>query len=81
MPKQIVFPCVNQAELIEVSPKIPAANEVVVKAFLHDKIGFLQMSDAIEWAMQTLPFIPTPTYQDYVETDALVRRMVEEKIQ
>lgn len=58
-----------------------AANEVVVKAFLHDKIGFLQMSDAIEWAMQTLPFIPTPTYQDYVETDALVRRMVEEKIQ
>lgn len=58
-----------------------AANEVVVKAFLHDKIGFLQMSDVIEWAMQTLPFIQTPTYQDYVETDAHVRRMVEEKIQ
>lgn len=58
-----------------------AANEVVVKAFLHDKIGFLQMSDVIEWAMQTLPFIQAPTYQDYVETDAHVRRMVEEKIQ
>jgi 1-deoxy-D-xylulose-5-phosphate reductoisomerase len=38
------------------------------------------MSDAIEWAMQTLPFIQTPTYQDYVETDAYVRRMVKEKI-
>ncbi len=57
-----------------------AANEVVVKAFLQDKIGFLQMSDVIEWAMQTLPFIASPTYQDYVETDTHVRRMVEEKI-
>jgi 1-deoxy-D-xylulose-5-phosphate reductoisomerase len=57
-----------------------AANEVVVAAFLQDKIGFLAMSDAIEWAMQTLPFIQTPTYQDYVETDAYVRRMVKEKI-
>ena len=57
-----------------------AANEVVVQAFLHDKIGFLQMSDIIEWAMQTLPFIQAPTYQDYVETDAYVRRVVKEKI-
>ena len=31
MPKQIIFPCVNQAALIEVDPKVPAANEVVVK--------------------------------------------------
>ena len=31
MPKQIIFPCVNQAALIEVAPKAPAANEVVVK--------------------------------------------------
>lgn len=57
-----------------------AANEVVVAAFLRDKIGFLAMSDAMEWAMQTLPFIQNPTYQDYVETDAYVRRMVKEKI-
>jgi 1-deoxy-D-xylulose-5-phosphate reductoisomerase len=57
-----------------------AANEVVVAAFLRDKIGFLAMSDAMEWAMQTLPFIKTPTYQDYVETDAHVRKMVAEKI-
>jgi 1-deoxy-D-xylulose-5-phosphate reductoisomerase len=57
-----------------------AANEVVVQAFLRDKIGFLQMSDVIEWAMQSLPFIAQPTYQDYVETDAYVRRIVKEKI-
>lgn len=57
-----------------------AANEVVVQAFLHDKIGFLQMSDVIEWAMQTLPFIQQPTYEDYVATDAHVRQMVAEKI-
>ena len=57
-----------------------AANEVVVHAFLHDKIGFLQMSDLIEWAMQTLPFMANPTYADYVATDAHVRKMVAQKI-
>lgn len=57
-----------------------AANEVVVHAFLHDKIGFLQMSDLIEWAMQTLPLMANPTYADYVATDAHVRKMVAQKI-
>lgn len=45
-----------------------AANEVVVDAFLQDKIGFLQMSDIIEETMDKVAFIKVPTYEDYVET-------------
>ena len=52
-----------------------AANEVVVAAFLRDEIGFLQMSDVIEKTMAKATFIPTPTYEDYVATDAEARRM------
>ncbi len=50
-----------------------AANEVVVAAFLQDKIGFLQMSDVIEQTMQKVPFIASPKYDDYVQTDAEAR--------
>lgn len=57
-----------------------AANEVVVHAFLHDKIGLLQMSDIIEWAMMTMPFVAEPSYDDYVACDALVREKVAQKI-
>lgn len=46
-----------------------AANEVVVEAFLNDKIGFLEMSDVIETCMQSLNFIEKPTLQNYLETD------------
>ena len=41
-----------------------AANEVVVDAFLKDRIGFLQMSDIIEKAMDTISFISEPQYED-----------------
>ena len=57
-----------------------AANEVCVAAFLKERIGFLQMSDVIERTMQTVDFIKTPTYEDYVATDAVARRIAEEMI-
>lgn len=50
-----------------------AANEVVVAAFLQDRIGFLQMSDVIEATMSKAAFISNPTYEDYVATDAEAR--------
>ncbi|MCX3263336.1 1-deoxy-D-xylulose-5-phosphate reductoisomerase [Pedobacter agri] len=46
-----------------------AANEVVVEAFLKDKIGFLQMSDVIEQCMEDISFIEKPQLTDYLETD------------
>jgi len=45
-----------------------AANEVVVAKFLHDEIGFLEMSDVIEQTMSVIPFIDSPSYEDYVAT-------------
>ena len=57
-----------------------AANEVVVAAFLRDEIGFLGMSDVIEKTMGKVPFIATPTYEDYVATDAEARRVASQMI-
>ena len=52
-----------------------AANEVVVAAFLQDRIGFLQMSDVIEQTMAKATWVTKPTYEDYVATDAEARRI------
>ena len=52
-----------------------AANEIVVAAFLQDKIGFLQMSDIIEQTMNKCAFIKTPTYEDYVLSDKEARNI------
>ena len=57
-----------------------AANEVCVNAFLNERIGFLQMSDVIERTMARVDFIATPTYDDYVITDAVARRIAGEFI-
>ena len=57
-----------------------AANEIVVDAFLKERIGFLQMSDIIEQAMQKGMFIQSPTYDDYVETDKHIRVLTKELI-
>ena len=57
-----------------------AANEVVVSAFLQERIPFLRMSEVIEETMANVSFIHTPTYEDYVATDAEARRIAESLI-
>ena len=57
-----------------------AANEIAVEAFLHDKLGFLEMSDVIEKTMQKVSFVHTPTYDDYVQTDTEARCIAKEFI-
>jgi 1-deoxy-D-xylulose-5-phosphate reductoisomerase len=52
---------------------INAANEVVVNAFLEDRIGFLEMSDVIERCMSDMAFIAAPTLNNYLETDQHTR--------
>ena len=59
---------------------VNAANEVVVSAFLQERIPFLQMSEIIEQAMDKVCFIKAPTYEDYVATDAEARRVAESLI-
>ena len=50
-----------------------AANEVVVDAFLKDRIGFLEMSEVIETCLNKISLISSPNYEDYVETDKETR--------
>lgn len=54
---------------------VNAANEVVNRAFLEDRIGFLRMSEVIESTMQRAAFVKDPDYDDYVHTDAEARRI------
>lgn len=57
-----------------------AANEIAVEAFLHDRISFTGMSDLIEQTMGKTPFIQTPSYEDYVETDREARNTAKSMI-
>lgn len=50
-----------------------AANEVVVHAFLTDRISFLQMPEIIEQIMAKANFIKNPLLDDYASTDKEVR--------
>lgn len=59
---------------------INAANEIAVDAFLHDTIGFLEISDVIETCMQQATFVASPGYEDYVLTDKETRRLATEKV-
>ncbi|MBL0047249.1 MAG: 1-deoxy-D-xylulose-5-phosphate reductoisomerase [Bacteroidetes bacterium] len=54
---------------------INAANEVVVDAFLKDKISFLGMSDVIETCMAKATFVTKPSYEDYVNSDKEARTL------
>jgi 1-deoxy-D-xylulose-5-phosphate reductoisomerase len=50
-----------------------AANEVVVQAFLSDRISFLQMPEIIEQTMGKATFIKNPNLEDYIQTDKEIR--------
>jgi len=52
-----------------------AANEIVVAAFLKDKISFTGMSEVIEKAMNQIAFIKNPDYNQLVETDKITREI------
>lgn len=59
---------------------INAANEVVVGAFLQDRIGFLQMSDVIEACMDNIGFIESPSLNNYLETDQYTRILADQLV-
>ena len=50
-----------------------AANEVAVAAFWRGEVGFRPMSGLIEQVMKKVDFVKSPTYDDYVATDAQAR--------
>lgn len=57
-----------------------AANEVVVEAFLNDKIEFLRMSEVIEKCMSKIDYISDPSLDDYSNSDKLTRVIASELI-
>ena len=56
-----------------------AANEVAVKAFLDEKIGFLEMSSVVSETMEKTTFIKTPDLRDYMACDKEARILAAEQ--
>jgi hypothetical protein len=52
---------------------INAANEIAVAAFLHEQIGFLDIYKIILQSLEAMPFIASPSYEDYVNTNSATR--------
>ena len=59
---------------------VNAANEVVNKAFLEDRIGFLRMSEIIEKTMQKVAFDASPDLDVYMDTDEVARAVASEML-
>lgn len=57
-----------------------AANEIAVAAFLHDQIGFNDIYNTIEKTMAWAPFVKSPTYDDYVQSNTEARHYAEKLI-
>ncbi len=57
-----------------------AANEIVVHAFLHNKVGFLEMNDIIEKALNDISFIEKPTLAELEQTDVETRKLTEKLV-
>lgn len=77
-PDRETFRCLDLAyNAIRRGGNIPcvmnAANEVAVQRFIDGQIGFLDIADFVESAMQQAPFIPNPTLDDLFETDKEIR--------
>lgn len=59
---------------------VNAANEIVNRAFLEERIGFLEMSEVIEKIMQRATFVENCSLEDYLQTDVEARRIASEYI-
>lgn len=57
-----------------------AANEIVVEAFLQNRISFLDMPAVIEKTMEKVPVIANPGLEDFQQSDCDARRIAGEMI-
>ncbi len=68
---KIAFDCMNKGGN---APCIMnAANEIAVEQFLKEKISFTEISDLIEEALNTIPFIENPNLEEAIHTDNITR--------
>ncbi len=80
-PDRGTFPCLRLAEVAAAKggtacAVLNAANEVAVRLFLEDRIGFHEIFDLTARVMTELPVIPKPKLADILEADAEARRAV-----
>lgn len=85
VPDTETFACLSLAiEAMKESGTMPcvlnAANEVAVQAFLHQKIGFLQIPEYIIRAMDTVTYIANPDTDELLHTDHYTRTLVNQWI-
>ena len=78
-PDTDTFRCLSLAyKAIEEGGNMPcamnAANEVAVQEFIDGRIGFLDIADRVERAMQDTPFMAAPTIEDLLATDKTIRQ-------
>jgi 1-deoxy-D-xylulose-5-phosphate reductoisomerase len=52
------------------------ANEEAVALFLEDRIGFYDIYDLVNRAVEEVPNVMEPTLEDILETDRLARQSV-----
>ena len=76
------FPCLNLAYLAlqrggNTACVINAANEIAVASFLKEQISFLDIYRVIVSTVEHIPFIQSPSYDDYVNTNTEARRYAE----
>ena len=81
-PDTAKFPCLNLAyEALNTKGNtaciINAANEIAVAAFLKQQISFLDIYKIIEKSIANIPFIKSPTFEDYVNTNTETRAYAE----
>ena len=77
-PDRATFRCLDLAYYaIERGGNMPcvmnAANEVAVQQFIDGTIGFLDIADRVESAMQKAPYIANPSLDDLLLTDKTIR--------
>lgn len=77
-PDRKTFRCLDLAYYaIERGGNMPcvmnAANEVAVQRFISGQIGFLEIADHVERAIQQAPFVANPTLDDLLQTDKTIR--------
>ena len=81
-PDPETFPCFAIARSVAktggTAPAVMnAANEVAVARFLRREIGFYDISDAVQRALDAVPFISAPTLEQILEADRLARSCAE----
>ena len=57
-----------------------ASNEVVVEAFLNEKINYLDMTKLIEDSLNKISYIASPNLDQLIETDIVTRKYTLDKI-